>query len=307
MPNPTKQIIFIDSRVQDIPTLLAGFAADAEVHVIDASQDGLTQINQVLAGRSALDAIHLIGHGSAGSATLGSTTLSNANLSQYQSQLAELGGHLTPTGDLLLYGCNIAQGDAGQAFIEQIAQLTGADVAASTDLTGAAALGGDWVLEAQTGVIASQTLVVSDYHATLATRVQITVSSSSADMVEVSPGTWINNMLTASGSRDVVVTVTGLAADEQWSLYVDSPTVADTGSARTDTYLATPVTGLDNFPANTGNSTFTADGTNTSFKVVISKKAAPPPPHEWWAAGYPADVRRHRRSSVPLPFNDAQR
>ena len=129
MPNPTKQIIFIDSRVQDMGSLLAGFSADAEVHVIDASQDGLAQINQWLAGRSGLDAIHLIGHGSEASAQLGSTTLSNANLSQYLAPLAELGSHLTPTGDLLLYGCNIAQGADGQAFIEQIAQLTGADVA----------------------------------------------------------------------------------------------------------------------------------------------------------------------------------
>jgi len=60
---------------------------------------------------------------------------------------------LTDSGDILLYGCDVAQGEIGQAFIEQLAQLTGADVAASTDLTGAAALGGDWVLEAQAGVV----------------------------------------------------------------------------------------------------------------------------------------------------------
>ena len=181
----TNQIIFIDSRVQDIPSLLAGFAADAEVHVIDASQDGLTQINQVLAGRSGLDAIHLIGHGSAASAQLGSTTLSNANLSQYQSQLAELGGLLTSTGDLLLYGCNVAQGVDGQAFIQQIAQLTGADVAASTDLTGAAALGGDWVLEAQTGSIEAQT-----------------ISSSANVLLEAAP---ITQTFTQSGQTGTVV------------------------------------------------------------------------------------------------------
>jgi|GEM_PF-3431786 len=157
------QVIFIDSRVQDIGSLLAGFAADAEVHVLDAGQDGLTQINQVLAGRSGLDAIHLIGHGSAGSATLGSTSLTNVNLGLYQSQLAELGGHLTASGDLLLYGCNVAQGADGQAFIEQIAQLTGADVAASTDLTGAAVLGGDWVLEDNTGVIDVGTIHADAY------------------------------------------------------------------------------------------------------------------------------------------------
>jgi hypothetical protein len=37
--------------------------------------------------------------------------------------------------------------------LETIADLTGADVAASTDLTGHRSLGGDWELERQTGPI----------------------------------------------------------------------------------------------------------------------------------------------------------
>lgn len=53
---------------------------------------------------------------------------------------------------ILLYGCNVAQGDVGQAFISALASSTGTDVAALTDLTGAAALGGDWAFEAQTGI-----------------------------------------------------------------------------------------------------------------------------------------------------------
>ena len=53
--------------------------------------------------------------------------------------------------DRLLYGCDVAQGERGQAFIEQLAAATGADVAASNDPTGAAALGGDWVLESRAG------------------------------------------------------------------------------------------------------------------------------------------------------------
>ena len=165
---PSKQIVFVDSRVQDISSLLAGLPSDIEVHVLDASRDGLAQMQELLAGRSGLDAIHLLGHGSSGSAQLGSTTLFNANLSTFQAQLAQIGQSLTAEGDLLLYGCNVAQGDAGQAFIEQIAQLTGADVAASTDLTGAAALGGDWVLEAQVGVVEAQPVALPDYSHVLA-------------------------------------------------------------------------------------------------------------------------------------------
>ena len=146
----TNQIIFIDSRVQDIPSLLAGFSADAEVHVIDASQDGLAQMNELLAGRSGLDAIHLMGHGSSGSTQMGTTTLSSTTLQQYSSALSALGQSLTSDGDLLLYGCDVAKGETGEAFVNQLAALTGADVAASTDLTGK---NGDWVLEYQAGQI----------------------------------------------------------------------------------------------------------------------------------------------------------
>ena len=145
-------IVFVDSRLTDYETLLASLSgADHEVILLDPDRDGLAQMLTALDGRSGIEAIHLLGHGSSGALQVGATTLDRANLAGYQTQLAELGGHLALDGDLLLYGCNVAQGEAGLAFIEQIAVLTGADVAASDDLTGAAGLGGNWELEASTG------------------------------------------------------------------------------------------------------------------------------------------------------------
>ena len=61
-----------------------------------------------------------------------------------------MGSALSKTGDLLLYGCNVAKGDDGLAFINTLSALTGADVAASNDITGKL---GDWVFEATTGQI----------------------------------------------------------------------------------------------------------------------------------------------------------
>jgi CSLREA domain-containing protein len=53
-------------------------------------------------------------------------------------------------GDLLLYGCNVAAGDAGAEFISRLQQLTGANIAASSSLTGNSTLGGNWNLEVTT-------------------------------------------------------------------------------------------------------------------------------------------------------------
>ena len=60
---------------------------------------------------------------------------------------------LVSDAEILLYGCNVAKGDFGAAFAQRLSQLTGANVAASTSLTGSAKKGGDWELEYATGEI----------------------------------------------------------------------------------------------------------------------------------------------------------
>jgi Ca2+-binding RTX toxin-like protein len=162
-------IVFIDAAVSDSQTLIAGLPNNSTYFVLDAQKDGIEQIEQFLAGYSNLYAIQILSHGSQGSLFLGNTVLSNNTLNQYQDQLANIGSHLKDTGDILLYGCNVAEGDTGLQFIDALAKATGADVAASTDLTGASALGGNWLLEAQTGSIEAATLHPQVYNAVLAT------------------------------------------------------------------------------------------------------------------------------------------
>ncbi|MBF0621207.1 MAG: DUF4347 domain-containing protein [Magnetococcales bacterium] len=46
------------------------------------------------------------------------------------------GDALSEDADILFYGCDVAAGDDGTAFVKGLSQLTGADVTASTDTTG---------------------------------------------------------------------------------------------------------------------------------------------------------------------------
>ncbi len=154
-----KQVFFIDSAVPDSDVMVANLATDAIYYRLDASQDGLQQMADSLAGYSGLDAIHVISHGAPGSLQLGNGVVTQATLDDHSAALSSIGNALTETGDLLLYGCDVAQGEEGQAFIRQLATATGADVAASVDLTGAQAQGGDWVLEATTGAIEADKLI----------------------------------------------------------------------------------------------------------------------------------------------------
>jgi hypothetical protein len=61
---------------------------------------------------------------------------------------------LLPAGaDVLLYGCDVAQGETGFAFLQALQRLTGADLAASTTPSGNPDQGGDWRLETTLGSV----------------------------------------------------------------------------------------------------------------------------------------------------------
>ncbi len=152
-----QEIVFVDGQVQDYQQLLAGIKPGTEVVVLDPKGDGLKQISDYLSGRSGIDAIHIVSHGLPGQVTLGSLTLDKAGLDARATDLAQIGQSLDIDGDILFYGCDVGSGAAGQAFVNQIAQLTGADVAASNDATGSTSQGGDWTLEVTSGSIEAVT------------------------------------------------------------------------------------------------------------------------------------------------------
>ncbi|MCE5164131.1 DUF4347 domain-containing protein [Plesiomonas sp. PI-19] len=158
-----KEVVFIDTSVAGYQTLVANVPAGMEVVLLDGSKDGLTQMAVWAQTHSGYDAIHVLSHGSEGAAQLGTLTLNSATAQARANNLATLGAALNADGDLLLYGCDVAQA-SGQQFASLLAQLTSADVAASTNPTGAAALGGDWVTEFHTGEIGVQDLVISSYN-----------------------------------------------------------------------------------------------------------------------------------------------
>ncbi|WP_160154704.1 isopeptide-forming domain-containing fimbrial protein [Microbulbifer sp. ALW1] len=125
---------------------------------LDAS-DSLQTVTDFLADNGqTFDAIHLISHGGAGGIDVGGEELSLTSLAatdggSHSTQLQSWESSLSADADILLYGCNTGYSLTGERFIDQIASLTGADVAASDDATGSALRGGDWELEQQKGEV----------------------------------------------------------------------------------------------------------------------------------------------------------
>lgn len=150
-----REVVFVDATLSDYRALLADINnPDARVVLLNGARDSIDQMADYLDGESGIDAVHIIGHGRSGTLILAGQAYTADTLSQhYAMDLARIGRALTADGDILLYGCDIAKGSAGETFIERVAAMTGADIAASIDRTGTADFGGNLVLESSAGAI----------------------------------------------------------------------------------------------------------------------------------------------------------
>ncbi|MFC1636580.1 C25 family cysteine peptidase, partial [Planctomycetota bacterium] len=150
------QIVFVDSTLKSYfqPKNADHFVVVVEF--LSTDSDGIQQITDILSNYQDVSAIHIISHGSPGQVQIGSVELSATSLDFYAEKIQTWGDTLSSDGDILFYGCNVGVGSTGQDFLNKIADLTGADVAASDDPTGAAPLDGDWILERTLGTVTSK-------------------------------------------------------------------------------------------------------------------------------------------------------
>ncbi|MBG1266917.1 DUF4347 domain-containing protein [Nostoc sp. WHI] len=154
----THSLVFIDMAVEDYSGLVNGVLPNTEVFVIDSTRNGVEQITEILTNcnNENLSSIHIVCHGAPGYLQLGNTHLGLDTLDEYSQQLQQwqkkfLASSKTDNSwNLLIYGCNVAFGDAGAEFIDKLHQLTKANIAASRQPIGNAVLGGSWELDVRT-------------------------------------------------------------------------------------------------------------------------------------------------------------
>ncbi|MBK1988305.1 DUF4347 domain-containing protein [Sphaerospermopsis aphanizomenoides BCCUSP55] len=140
--NQTSNVIFIDAAVDDYQTLQTGVIEGVEAVILSPHRDGIVEITEVLQQNPHITTIHIVSHGSPGCLYLGNGQLNLDNISKYTRLLQDW-----QRKNILLYGCNVAAGDAGEEFIKKFHEITNATISASVTKTGNAALGGNWELE----------------------------------------------------------------------------------------------------------------------------------------------------------------
>ncbi|GAB0057080.1 hypothetical protein SIID45300_01401 [Candidatus Magnetaquicoccaceae bacterium FCR-1] len=156
-----REILFIDATVENHQALLKDLPTDVQVVMLDPNRDGVEQIRATLSGLAGIEALHIVSHGAEGTLALGKTELDVVNLEDHAHALQDWGAALSEHADILIYGCDVGAGMSGAAFVSRVAELTGADVAASNNLTGATERGGDWNLEVAHGSIETDVFVSS--------------------------------------------------------------------------------------------------------------------------------------------------
>ncbi|MFJ5369853.1 DUF4347 domain-containing protein, partial [Bosea sp. CER48] len=164
------------------------------------------QIATYLQGHHDIDSLHIISHGDAGELRLGNGLYNNANIEAFAATLSEIGSALSRDGDILLYGCDTALGEQGERFVSTLSAMTGADIAASSDLTGDAALGGDWQLEHRTGSIETELAITREGQESYAHLLDVTANTGNGALL-VSAGNALYSVDVVTGKATLITTV----------------------------------------------------------------------------------------------------
>ncbi|MEG4812705.1 DUF4347 domain-containing protein, partial [Microcoleus sp. F8-D1] len=211
-----KHLVCIDPRVENYQHLASGVKPGTEIIVLDRTVDGVEQITDILAKRSLISSLQIVAHGNEASLQLGSTFLKDENLPKYDRHLQQWHKAFSEKADILLLACRVGAGKSGMAFVRNLRQLTGANIAASNNLIGSAKLGGNWQLNVTAGrvktAIAFETKTQENYSAVLISLVD--ESFQDARLI----GPWISGV---TGTSDAPALTAGTGTDSFPGLNLD--------------------------------------------------------------------------------------
>ena len=132
----SRAIVFIDSQVLNLATIVQRVDFRARAIVLGSDTDGIKEITRILA-HSSCQQVYIVARGYPGCLYLGSSELSSNTLLCYQKELQNwfdlraIASNTNTAPQLFLYGCNCAAGDGGEEFLIKLARTTKAQITAS--------------------------------------------------------------------------------------------------------------------------------------------------------------------------------
>ena len=159
-------LVFVDASVAGYQSLIGGLPKGVEAIIIKADENGVERMADILAQRGDIEAVHILSHGGPGEFSLGTAVVTESSMTgEYAKAFAVIRDSLSKDADMLIYGCDFG---ADEGAVAALALASGADIAASNNDTGAAAVGGDWDLEVVSGDIDTKALTLTAFAGVLA-------------------------------------------------------------------------------------------------------------------------------------------
>jgi hypothetical protein len=177
----SRSIVVVDAALSDYRSLVNDLVPQHEVIVLHPHQNGITYLARLLVDRT-ISSLHLLCHGAPGCLFLGNVVLNTHTLASYASFVRQWLGSRQPQDgppSVLLYGCQVGNGEVGASFVEQLHQVTGANIAAASQVVGA----GNWTLDVQVGQVAAGVAVSESMQQHYAGRLMPTAPSLTEDPV----------------------------------------------------------------------------------------------------------------------------
>ena len=136
-----RSALLFDKNVEDVDVLLRGVTSGTKCIAVDGSSF-LTEFNSVLASNS-INIIHILTHGTPGSLRFEDRELGEAEILSYfdfmegasfeNRDVAKRENFYNLNNkEINFWSCNVGQGEKGMKFVNDLANLTGAKVSASS-------------------------------------------------------------------------------------------------------------------------------------------------------------------------------
>ena len=150
-----ENLVFIDKSLPDYDKLAnwIDMPSSAVIFIDPVHYEGLLKVTLEIEKYEGIKSVHIVSHGKAATLMIGETNFWGNDLFANEEVFQKWKTHISPGADLMLYGCSVAATTDGETLADNLASITGMDVAASTNLTGNTLLGGDWNFEYETGNI----------------------------------------------------------------------------------------------------------------------------------------------------------
>ena len=142
-----QKLLIVDTDVLDSEILLADLQSDFRTIRLSRETDPVLQISQALFSHQPVREIVLLAHANPGKIHFTDYVLDLIELDSRKDELRDWRNWVTDDARLSIYACQLASNETGRAFIQELGNLTGITIAASSQPVGNLGTSQNWNLD----------------------------------------------------------------------------------------------------------------------------------------------------------------